>query len=270
MNPERPPRRRRRRRWLVAVGIALILVGNLAVNPWCARWRSLILMSGYDWVYERDSVPHDSGVRAEMPLAGSGLYPRMITFNADAAMSAWLDDDVRFTVEFTFADFERWRGFSSIFDPDDRLYGAYVGAYYVQGLGRELTAAEVTGVAQFDQRRLALPALGLSSRNATFDVLDSSSSDVSFDDRDWTNYRALALTNCPAHTPDRFLISYLQFGKPPVSDQQYPPCEMSAQIDVTYLPAEDLTIGLYVMTTSQDETARLREQVSLQTRVIER
>ncbi len=52
------------------------------------------------------------------------------------------------------------------------------------------------------------------------------------------------------------MVSYLQFGKPPVSRPAVSACEMAAQIDVTYLPAEDLTIGLYVMTTSQDETAR--------------
>lgn len=44
---------------------------------------------------------------------------------------------------------------------------------------------------------------------------------------------------------------------------------MAAQIDVTYLPAEDLTIGLYVMTTSEQETAALRDQVSLRTEIIQ-
>ena len=71
MSPQRPPRRRRRR-WLVAVAVVLVLLANLAFNPWFARWRSLALMAGYDQVYERDSVPHDAGVRAEMPLAGTG------------------------------------------------------------------------------------------------------------------------------------------------------------------------------------------------------
>ncbi len=268
MSPQRPPRRRRRR-WLVAVAVVLVLLANLAFNPWFARWRSLALMAGYDQVYERDSVPHDAGVRAEMPLAGTGLYPRMITFNADSAMSAWLGSDVRFTVDFTFADFEPWRGYSAIFDPDDPLHGAYVGAYYVQGLGRELTDAEVTRVAEFDQRGFALPALGLGFAESQFDVLSSDAASVSFAGRDWTSYQAAVLTNCPEHTPDGFLASYLQFGTPPAADQQYPACRMAAQIDVTYLPAEDLTIGLYVMTTSEQETAALRDQVSLRTEIIQ-
>ncbi len=254
----------------MAALIVLVLLGNLAFNPWCARWRSLALMAGYDQAYERASVSYETGVSAEMPLAGTGLYPRLITFNADEQMSAWLGGDLRFTVDFTFADFEPWRGYSAIYDPDDPLFGAYLGAYYVQGLGREMTATEVTQVAEFDQRLLALPALGLSSRNATFDLLDSSASAIWFDDRQWTAYQASVLTNCPAHTPEGFLLSYLQFGKPPASDQQYPLCVMAAQIDVTYLPAEDLSIGLYVMTTSQDETARLREEVSLQTQIVQR
>ncbi len=226
----------------------LVLLANLAFNPWFARWRSLALMAGYDQVYERDSVPHDAGVRAEMPLAGTGLYPRMITFNADSAMSAWLGSDVRFTVDFTFADFEPWRGYSAIFDPDD---------------------PEVTRVAEFDQRGFALPALGLGFAESQFDVLSSDAASVSFAGRDWTSYQAAVLTNCPEHTPDGFLASYLQFGTPPAADQQYPACRMAAQIDVTYLPAEDLTIGLYVMTTSEQETAALRDQVSLRTEIIQ-
>ncbi len=106
-------------------------------------------------------------------------------------MSAWLDYDVRFTVDFTFADFERWRGYSAIFDPDDRLYGAYVGAYYVQGLGRELTDAEVTRRRGVRSARACVARAGPEfAESATFDVLDSSSADVSFADRDWTSYQA--------------------------------------------------------------------------------
>lgn len=262
--------KKRRHRWLIALGVVVLLLANLAVNPWCARGRSLILMAGYDQVYERQSLPHDAGMHAEMPLDGTGLYPLLITFNDDPGMSGWLGEDVRFTVDFTFADFELWRGYSGIYDPENPLYGAYVGSYYVQGLGRELTDDEVTKIAEFDQRRLALPALGLGYSDNEFTVLSSESAPVEFSDRQWMNYQASIVTNCPAHSPDGFQISHLQFGRPPASPEQYPLCQMSAQIDVGYFPDQDLTIGLYVLSTSADTTSTLRGLTSLRTQIIRR
>lgn len=79
----------RRRRWgWLAAGLALLVLVNLAVNPWFARYRSLALMTGYDWWFERRSVPRETGVQVAMPLRGAGLYPLIITFNDDKGMSA--------------------------------------------------------------------------------------------------------------------------------------------------------------------------------------
>lgn len=252
----------RRRRWLpVPVLVVLLLVANLAANPWFARYRSLAVMAGYDWSYQRDSLPADAGVRVDMPLAGSGLYPLMVTFNADEAMSNWLGQEVRFTVDFTFADFDPWQGHSAIFDPDDPRYGAYVGAYYLQGLGRASAAAEVAKVAEFDQRGFALPALGLGFDDSRFEILESTQQPVNFAGHDWNSHDALVRTNCPDHTPTGFRSSYLQFGTPPSTSRQYPECVLSARIEVTYLAEQDLSIGLYVMAASPAELDRLSEQV---------
>ncbi|MGL5247475.1 MAG: hypothetical protein ACRC8U_04670, partial [Brooklawnia sp.] len=88
----------RRRRWgWLAGGLALLVLVNLAVNPWFARYRSLALMTGYDWLFERRSVPRETGVQVAMPLRGAGLYPLMITFNDNEGMSAWLGAQVDFT-----------------------------------------------------------------------------------------------------------------------------------------------------------------------------
>lgn len=252
----------RPRRWRLltaALGVALVL--SLAFAPWLAKYRSLAVMSAYDWNYERTSLPHDAGVRVEMPLRGSGLYPLMITFNADQAMSHWLGEDVRFTVDFTFADFRAWQGHSGIFDPDDPLYGAYVGAYYLQGLGRAVSPTEVAQIAEFDQRGFALPALGLGFDDSRFEILESSVQPVRFAGLDWASHDARVRTNCPDHSPSGFLASYLQFGTPPRTSQHYPDCELWARIEVTYLAEQDLTIGLYIIAASPAEVDRLSQDV---------
>lgn len=245
----------------MAVITVLVLLVNLSVNPWLARYRSLAVMTGYDWSYERDSLPRDAGVRVDMPLSASGYYPRMITFNADQQMSAWLGVPVRFTVDFTFGDFEAWAPHSSIFDPDDARYGAYVGSYFLAGLGRPLTAREVAQVAEFDQRQLALPALGLGIRDNHFDVLESVSAPATFAGHDWTGHDAVISTNCPDHSPDGFHAHHLQFGRPPATSVDYPVCQMLARIEVTYLADRDVSVGLYIMAASLAELDRLSELV---------
>ena len=212
-------------------------------------------------------MPRQTGVAVEMPLRGSGLYPLMITFNADRPMSDWLGAEVSFTVEFTFADFAPRQGHSSIFDPGHPLYGAYVGSYYLHGLGRPLSTAEVARVAEFDQRMLALPALGLRLADNRFEVLATSTRPVGYAGLNWTSRDATVLTNCPDHSPDGFLLAYLQFGTPPRTDRHYPVCELAARIDVAWLPEHDLSVGTYIMAATGAEVDRMSAQVVQQATV---
>ncbi|MGI5951276.1 MAG: hypothetical protein ACOX61_05445 [Brooklawnia sp.] len=256
------PGRRSRRRYPGWVGLILVvlLLVNLAVNPWLARHRSLAVMSGYDWWHQRNSVARDAGVHIDMPLRDGGLFPMLVTYNADEAMSAWLGEPVRFTVEFSFGDFDG--GHSTIFEPDHRLYGAYVGAYHLQGLGHAPSARQIGMVAEFDQRILALPALGLPSTAALFEIEQQSpASPVSFAGQEWTSHDAQVLTNCPDHSSAGFSPADLQFGRPPQTSAHYPLCRMTARIDVAYLAEHDLGIGLFIMATDADVVERLSSQV---------
>ena len=244
--------------------VALLTLAIFSFTPGLARYRSLALITPYDWFYQASSVPSEVGVAARIRLQGSGLYPRMITFNADEGMSTWLDAEVGFTVDFTFADFPPFGSHSRFYDPDDELYGAYLGSYYVHGLGKELTPTQVAKVAEFDQRALALPALGLGFADSHFETTMGSTSTNSFAGAQWTTYDASVRTNCPDHSPDGFRAAYLQFGWPPPTDQQFPDCELAARIEVTYLAEHDLNIGLYIMAPSTATVERLSEQVTRQ------
>lgn len=252
---------RRRFGWLITAMLLVAALANLAINPWCARYRSLLVMSGYDWATERDSLPHKLGVQAQLPLSDSGLYPLLVTFNADQEMSHWLNQPVRFTVDYTFAEFVPERGYSAIFDPEDPGYGAYLGAYYLQGMTRPLTESQVAAVTTFDQRALALPALGLDFADTTFTLSQISVASDAFAGQQWVSYSAAVSTNCPNHTPTKFLGSYLQFGTPPTSTSDYPLCGLMAKIYVSYLAEIDLTIGLYVLASGSAEITRLDDQV---------
>lgn len=254
---------KRRRRWI----ISLILAVSLAVLllwPGMARARSLLVMAPYDWLHQANSVPARLGVQLELPLRDAGLYPRLITFNADQGMSGWLGREVGFTVDFTFADFPLFASHSPFYDPDAELYGAYLGSYYVHGLGTELNPTQVAKIAEYDQRALALPALGLPFADSYFEPTVTAQTQVGFAERQWTSYDAAVATNCPDHSPAGFRPAYLQFGWPPATDRQFPDCTLAARIEVTYLPEHDLNIGLYIMAPAAATVARLSEQVTRQ------
>ena len=249
--------------------MALVIAVCLAafwLMPGLARARSLLLMTGYDLFHKSQALSRDTNMEAHFTLSGHDLYPRLITFNADAGMSAWLEQPVRFTVAFTFGDFAPGSDHSRFYDPADELYGAYLGAYYLQGLGHDLGASEVAKMAEFDQRHLALPALGLPIAQSHFTVRDTQTWPQAFANLNWTAYEATVLTNCPDHTPTGFRPAYLQFGWPPSTDRQFPGCELAARITVTRLAEQDLTIGLFVLAPSRATMARLDSEVLNQVR----
>lgn len=242
-----------RRKILSLLLLVVVLLAVLLFVPFLTRYRALTVMYLYDKYCEQYSLPKALELSVEMPLADAGYLPLMITFNDDEGMSAWLDRDVRFTVDYAVADFPSWGRHSHFYDVDHPLYNSYVGAYYLQGYGQDAQNDETglqlaTAIAAFDQQRLALPALGLSSNEAVFELIDAQEEETYFhENQRWTAYNATLKTNGGEHNPEGFLFSYLQFGRPPRTAVDYPIREMHAKFYFTYIEEKDLFLGLYAL-----------------------
>lgn len=262
----RPAARRMRR-----AGLLLILTLLLWLfAPFAARSRSLVIMTLYDRYCERDSIQHTRGIRTDLPLEGSGLYPLQVTFNAHAGLSSALGQDVRFSIDYTFADFPTSAGpvrrsSSAFYDPTSPLYGAYLGVYYVEGLGKALDPQTAFAVPAYDQQHLALPALGLPAAKTSFsaDGITTGETTVSGTGSEpWTLYEADILTNGPEHEPDSFLPAYIQFGRPSgATEGDYPLRGMRGAVAGKYFAGKDLNIGLYVIARDQVVVDRLMDNV---------
>ncbi len=241
-------------RWLIALVAALSLLALFAFSPFTASLRALAVMSVYDSSCEKSSLPAAVGLAVDMPIAEHGFFPVMVTFNEDAGMSDWLDKPVRFTVDYAVAGYPFLSSHSGFYDPDDPLYGAYVGAYYLRGLDRPADEQTVMRITEFDQRCLALPAVGLEADKAVFRVDDvkATAPQVQMAGYDWQRYDAAIATNGPGYTKTRFHTGYLLFGDPPPAVEQYPLRQMAGRIYVTYFEGTDLTVGLYIL--AKDES----------------
>jgi hypothetical protein len=255
--------RRRLLRWLLPLLLVLCILAVVVFAPFMARVRALAVMSVYDLVYERDSVPLKLGLSVEMPLEKTDLFPLMITFNEDQGMSSWLGSPVHFTVDYAVADYTFLSDHSRFYDPESPLYGAYVGAYYLQGLGRLPDRDTVMQVAAFDQRCLALPAIGLGLKDSAFRVnaVRESSEAVSIGSYSWKCYDAAVTTNAPDHRQAGYESGAFLFGRPHASAAQYPMKEMAGRIYITYFKDQDLAVGLYIIAKDASVLAQIDRDV---------
>lgn len=262
-------RRSQALRRLLPLALVLILLALFVFAPFMAGPRSLAVVSAYDWYCEQSSLPTAVGLTLDMPIGNMGFHPVMVTFNDDPGMSSWLGRQVAFTVDYAVGSFGLFSSHSRFYEPQDPLYGAYVGAYYIRGLGSPADAQTVMNVAAFDQRCLALPALGLDTKDAVFqaDDVNETNQNIALAGYDWHRYDAAITTNGPEHTKTGSRSGYVLFGDPPPASQQYPLRQMAGRIYVTYFAGRDLTVGLYIIAKDASVIDQIDSQVLSKVRI---
>lgn len=237
--------------------------------PFTAGIRSLAAASVYDFFCEKQSLPEKLGIKLEIPLQNTEFLPLMLTYNDDRGMSAWLHKPVRFTVDYTAGGFEFLFDHSRFYDKNSALYNAYTGAYYLQGIGKPADKETILKVAAFDQRCLALPAIGLSTDQAVFEAFNirEHTETTEISGCEWHRFDAEITTNGPEHTKKAFQTGYILFGCPPRATAEYPLRPMIGRIYTTYLKDIDLTIGLYVIAKDEYVLTKINREILLKARI---
>jgi hypothetical protein len=254
---------------LVARLAVLCLLAVFIFAPFTAGIRSIAVMGAYDLYCNQTSLPHALGLSLDMPLQNLDLFPVMVTMSDDAGMSSWLHTPVRFTVDYTIGGYPFLSGHSRFYDTDSPLYGAYIGAYYLYGLGHATDNDTVMQITAFDQRCLALPAAGLDAARAQFSAgnIRQDSKAVNISGYDWQRYDADISTNGPEHQKKGFQTGYLLFGDPPPSEEDYPLRTMAGRIYTTYIADKDLTVGLYILARDEGMVKEIDRRVVSQMRL---
>lgn len=222
-------------------------------SPLFARNRSLLIMEIYDRYQEQSSVQKELGYRLDFPLEKMALYPMMITYS-DNGLSYDLGKKVHFTVEYSFGDFIKGGGYSSLLDPRAPLHNAYIGSYSILGYGSRLSEAGLARVSRYDMIRLALPALGLRGPEASFDVLESGSykEEHFISGHSFSVYESTVVTNGAEHRKDDFSADDFLYGSGPQPPVSFPLLTMKGRIYHCYFEDLDLNLSLFTLGRSEE------------------
>lgn len=261
-------------RWIT--GFIIILLLSWLLLPSFARSRAIVIMRAYDIRQTEKARLEEYPLTVELPYQKSlelesGSYeflPVMNTFNASGGFSSWHGRELELVIDYAAPDFERsqWglrKSHSAFYDPRHPLYTSYFGCYYLRGHDAPLDTETAMAVLEYDIRLLALPAVGLPAEDSSFQVSDIRQVDsLRLGSLEWTVYEAMLRMNGPQHEPDGFQPGYLQFGMPPPGDgmaEQYPVVTMHGRIYVTTLEEHDLSLGLYVLASTEEALAAIAE-----------
>lgn len=253
----------RKRRWGVWSLLLLFLAALIfSFGPYFARDRALLLIRIYDRYQEKHSIQEDIGLELDFPLDEMDLFPILVTYN-DEGLARYFGKSIKFTVEYTFADFNHGESYSQIYDKNDPLYNAYIGSYSLAGFGEKLSERDLMLISEYDMLHLALPAVGLSSMEGTFDILEHENKmqDLSISSYPFSTYESTVLTNGPEHHGGEFVPGDLLFGSSPETVKNYPLIEMKGKIYQHYFAEQDLNLIFYTLGTTDDIIREFEEKV---------
>ncbi len=253
-----------RKKWVIWLSFILLLIALILIyTPYFAKERALLSIRVYDRYQERYSVQEKIGLEINFPLDQMDLFPLLVTYNDDAGLSRFLGQSIQFTVEYTFADFQHGKGYSQIYDQKDPLYNAYIGTYSLIGFGKKLTEKDLMLISEYDMLYLALPAVGLSSKEGTFDIMEHEiiSQDLFLSSYPFTAYESTILTNGPEHDKSAFTPGDILFGSSPRTGEHYPLIDMKGKIYLYYDEKLDLNLAFYTLGTSDDVIMEFEEKI---------
>jgi hypothetical protein len=260
-----------RKRLMNAVLIVLLFITFL-LSPAGAPLLSYAVMAPYSYMHQWDSVLSRNKIKLNIPGGAAtkkpDWYPFVITFNDNDGLSAYLGEDVEFTVLYNFGHFPPRSGTSSYYDPASPYYSSFYGGYIVkltkpQSDDRrfgflengEINAEELSKIPEYDQKYLVLSSLGCPAEQRVFsENLLSASYHVNYAGyNDWVRIDSEIRTNSPAHELKGYQQGYLQYGKPLGRlgyEEDFPVISLKGRVYARYFDEYRAAIVLYIMAPS--------------------
>jgi len=228
---------------LIAVPL-MLMISVLAIPG----LRMAIFFPVLDQILEKNSVKNQLNFTLTMPLQGTEMLPVLFTFNESERASEALGIPISFTVEYTFSKPSFFLGRSRIMNPKDSFYGAFLGTYWIAGAKAPLTSDEMIKIVSFDVKELMLPSFGLFTKNVVFQIISSEQCriPVVLHSTIFTKYESTFRMSTPLHrrAPQ---LSYLLYGFPPKTQENYPVNLMYGILLHHYFPKENLNLMLYAL-----------------------
>jgi hypothetical protein len=223
-------------------------------------------MKVYSFYNNINSIPNESNIQVTLPIKNMNYYPMLIRTHVDLNSFSNLKNEISITIDFSFANFDG--SSSGIYDYSNKLYNSYVGVYYLKGANNSLDKETAYELVAYDSKHLALPALGLSSNEATFKVTNYTvKPDFLIDELYWSVYNAKIIMNGPEHPNKGFLPSYIQFGTPPENSSSYPKRDMYGTMYCRYFENLNVNICIYASAKDKETLEEIKSKILTQATV---
>lgn len=255
--------------------VVILLIALYTQTPSFQWLKSIAVMSVYSTYEARHSVLHDEGVKIKIPGGLTTMtkdwYPFVITFNDDRGFSRYTGRDLRMTVLYNFAYFPFWRGYSAYYDTSSPYYNSFYGAYAVKTSdgdpfgfsGGVANVDEMGMVPTFDMERLVLVSIGEPNPEFSYEVTRFEGAELLGQD-DWQVFDADMLVSGSMHTYQEDYRAYIQYGRPPASDEaiiDYEVVPMVGRIYGKYYQEKDMSIFFYCIATSLEVIEEWEETI---------
>lgn len=242
----------------------ILLLFTLAVVWFWYPFRSLVIMSVYSRIHERDSIMEKENFSIEIPgglsTKNRDWYPFVMTFNADSYRARGSEIE-GMTILYNFPSFNPLTRTNTFYEIDSIYNSSFYGAYIVQSStdlpycynenGRP-NYAELIHAFNYDYKELVLKSLG--NDDFEFVVQQFKSKTVDYlGYSDWNMVSAIIETSSVSHEFDGNKRSYLQYGRPfKKPKESFADIIMYGRLYMRFFPEYDSTIIMYIMTPNYD------------------
>jgi len=244
--------------------VIIILLLMVAIFWFWYPIRSLIVMSIYSGIHEKDSIMTKENFSIDIPgglsTSNSDWYPFVMTFNADSYRSRG-NEIQGMTILYNFPAFNVFTRTNTFYEKDSPYNSSFYGAYVVQSPSdlpfcytEKGTPAydEIMQTFNYDYKKLVLESLG--DVDFKFIVQQFKSKTVDYlGYTDWNMVSAIVETNSVLHEFDGNKRSYLQYGRPfKKPEESFADITMYGRLYMRFFPEYNSTIIMYIMTPSYD------------------
>lgn len=248
----------KKRKWRLYLILISIFLAFLFLPPF-ATLRSMAVMSVYSAYCSRNSLEKQEGFRLSIPggmaTGERDWYPLVLFYDASQEFSMKTGTPTQLNIYYNFPAYDLWKGSSWLFEPDSPYYTGFYGAYCLKGdvpygfqKNGKLDLEEITKVLRFDLFELVLDDFGLNPAQGVFDWEMDEEQQISYAGKDgWSRVDARITTNGAQHSPDEFRVSYLQYGIPPDSTEEFKPVTLYGRLIGQYFEEWDTSIFFYIL-----------------------
>ncbi len=238
--------------------IVIILTGLMLFWFW-QPLRSMVVMSVYSAIHEKDSIMAEERFKIDIPgglsTKGRDWYPFVMTFNADGykARGGLIEG---MTILYNFPAFNLLSRTNTFYEPDSLYNSSFYGAYVVKSPGDTPYCymndgnpdyEEVMYAFKYDYKDLVLKSLGDDDFEFSVQQFKGTTGDY-LGYSGWTIINAIIKTNSVTHSFNGPKRSYLQYGRPMIiATEDFKEISMHGRLYMRYFPEYESTIIFYVM-----------------------